>query len=353
MSDILIMGGGILGAMTAASFCAVGAKVTLVSGPQERASDGSLVWLNVSSAEDPDYAALRATSMGLWRALREAEAAPIAQKGALMWGGGVDVGRAVVRLSTLGWAARSVSSQDFAELAPGIDDAPDKALFLPDETACDPAAMMAWAGTRISGVVQVHGDVQSLTKTQGQVTGVQLTNGDTLRADHTIIAAGCGSPKLCASVGVDVPLRAAPGILLRTTPVPPVSDVVLASPYLDFWQDTDGRLIAATSWDQSLDQPPQEAAATALKILARMIPALGSPTIESLVVRNRPIPQDGLPLVGRIAEGASLAVTHSGMTLAPVIADTLTAQITGTPAAHDLSRYSPARLCTGIAGLTI
>lgn len=350
MSDFLVVGGGIIGLMTATTLRRTGASVTLLCGSEPRASDGSLVWLNVSSANDPGYAALRATSMRMWQALAVEDGAPIGAKGALMWDATLDVAAEVARLTALGWPARAIGQDGIAELAPGLADPPATALHLPAETACDPDDIMAWAESRASGLTMVAAQATGLLKTDGRVAGVALADGGTVAAGHTVVAAGCGAVGLCRSIGVGVPLKPAPGLLFRTTPVRAVVSPVIASPDLDFWQDDAGRLIVATSWDRTLDRAAGAEAAAALEMLREMMPAIGMPDIETCVTRERPVPVDGFPFVGRIAPGASLAVTHSGMTLAPVIAETLSAELTGRPPPHDLERFRPARICAGITG---
>ena len=58
----------------------------------------------------------------------------------------------------------------------------------------------------------------------------------------------------------------------------------------------------------------------------------------------RPVPGDGLPAVGATGIGnLTLAVMHSGVTLAPLVAELLAGEISGGPASPLLADRSHAR----------
>lgn len=349
MQQVLVIGDGILGRLICGALRDAGAKVTQVVGRAPRASDASLVWLNVSSASDEAYARLRLASMRRWQELAEKQAAPVDVMGALLWEDGLDAGQEAARLSAMGWRAEAVDGPRFAQLAPGVVPPPDEALYLPDEAACDPADIMDWAGGCLQGVTRLHAEVQALVDSGGRITGVRLSDGGTVAADHVVIAAGVGCVDLLSPLGIEVPLRHAPGMLFRTAPVARVTGPVQATPVTDFWQDAQGRLIVATAWDEVLNDAAPQAALDTLDRLRALMPGIGTPAIETLSERNRPVPADGFPLVGGVMPGATLVVTHSGMTLAPVLADCIAAEVTEVAPPHDLSPFRPARLCKGLA----
>ncbi|MEM6619774.1 MAG: FAD-binding oxidoreductase, partial [Pseudomonadota bacterium] len=162
------------------------------------------------------------------------------------------------------------------------------------------------------------------------------------QADRILIAAGCGTPALLAGLGHPVPLRDAPGMLMRTNPLPPVAGPVLASPGMDFWQGTDGRILVATGTADTLTTAPEVAAERALDRLRARLPGLDI-RLEHLGLWHRPIPEDGLPAVGEVAPGVHVAVMHSGMTLGPIVADCIAAEVLGHSAPYDLAPYRPGR----------
>ncbi len=81
-----------------------------------------------------------------------------------------------------------------------------------------------------------------------------------------------------------------------------------------------------------LATPPSELDARAAELLDRartLIPALDA-RIEKAQRCVRPLSTDGYPLIGRHAPGLYTAVTHSGMTLGPHLADLIMATSTRT-----------------------
>ena len=65
---------------------------------------------------------------------------------------------------------------------------------------------------------------------------------------------------------------------------------------------------------------------------------------SEIIRAERPVPQDGLPVVGTIAEGAYVAVLHSGITLGPIIAELVGKDIVGRLDNADAAMLAPYRL---------
>lgn len=87
-------------------------------------------------------------------------------------------------------------------------------------------------------------------------------------------------------------------------------------------QAADGRIVAATSFNGT--DPGEDPGATAQMLFAdlasRLSPDAGL-VYDSYKIGYRPMPKDGFPIIGRASglAGLYLAVTHSGITLAPAI----------------------------------
>jgi glycine/D-amino acid oxidase-like deaminating enzyme len=66
----------------------------------------------------------------------------------------------------------------------------------------------------------------------------------------------------------------------------------------------------------------------------------------------RPMPADGRSIVGWLpgADGLYVAVTHSGVTLAAHLAQLISAELTGGPAAAELAPYRPHRFTAATPG---
>ncbi|WP_049643193.1 NAD(P)/FAD-dependent oxidoreductase [Candidatus Rhodobacter oscarellae] len=344
MNEILIIGGGILGATLARELARRGARPVIVDAdtPDRRTSLGSLGWLNASSTADMGYAQLRRASMELWHALKDAHPdCPAFFPGALLWGDDAGAVRAQEeRMNALGWAALALDRAALEARIPGLN-APEAALLLPREGYADPARITDWmtAQALAAGAWLIRGLVETVEA--GRVT---LASGEQLEAAKTVICAGNATGDLLASAGIDVPLRQSPGILMRTAPLPIQLPCVMATPKLDLWQGADGAVLMSSSLAKTPERADDLMASDAAAALRALVPGLTEAPVVEVTRRNRPIPKDGFPIVGPSGlDGVWLAVTHSGMTLAPVIAEALADNLTGQPARHDLGRYGLGR----------
>ena len=63
----------------------------------------------------------------------------------------------------------------------------------------------------------------------------------------------------------------------------------------------------------------------------------------------RPVPEDGYPIIGPAprAPDIHVAVTHSGVTLAPILGETVAAEVAGGQRVASLAPYRPERFGQG------
>lgn len=336
----LIIGGGVIGAAIANQLSR-SHHVTIVDAgiDADNASQGSLAWLNACTSADADYARLREKSLALWRALAAEQGCPVRMDGSLMWGG--DMGETARFLTGLGLNVEHIGPEAFRTFAPGVATPPTSTLYAPDEGMADPLKITDWLLQR-AGAEMIKGTVAALIQDDNRVTGAVLTDGQRLTADEVVVAAGCGTPALMAPLGVSIAMKSAPGVLIHTSPVPHQTTPVLATPELDFWQRADGRMLIATGVDAYMTGAVEDAVASALDALHTLMPGVKGVTAEQVITRNRPIPADGFPALGRPdgVAGVFAIATHSGMTLAPIIAEAVAADLSGAPAPHDLRPYA-------------
>jgi glycine/D-amino acid oxidase-like deaminating enzyme len=168
---------------------------------------------------------------------------------------------------------------------------------------------------------------------------VKSTQGD-FDAHHVVLAGGVDTALLAELAGVKVPLKSSPGVVVRSKPLPPLVRGVMATEDSHFHQQADGRVLmgddytppAKVELHRLLEQHPHEfplpeiAAKHGVRIrgqAARYLPALADAEIESVSLCWRPMPLDEYPIIG-FAPGSSsvyVTVTHSGVTLAPIIGE--------------------------------
>ena len=148
-------------------------------------------------------------------------------------------------------------------------------------------------------------------------------------------AAGPDAPHIAELAGCPLPFAPVPGLLLRLGhPGNPLRRI-LHTPVMNVRPDgRDYLILQAADLDERLDGRRDLRPANPLigEILARGIagvPALAAATLAEIRIGVRPIPADGYPSTGRIdpADGYVEAVTHSGVTLGPLLGRLIASEI--------------------------
>lgn len=349
MAKVVIAGAGVLGSAIAWRLAQAGQSVTIVDPkPGGLASPGSFAWLNASFAEDPVYNRLRHDSLEIWRTLKDDdETVPVTFPGAVLWeqdhfdlpaieGSQNDLGRPVAMLDRAAIAAQE----------PALADPPAKALLLAGDGYGDPEAITAWFLDQAlaAGATLCAGQaVERIETRSNQIDHVVLTDS-VVEADHLIVAAGIKLTSLLDGQGLSMAMHNEPGLLARTTAGPKQISAMLATPDLHIWQGDDGTYLIGADFGghQAHPDEAQEAAGNLGK-LKRILPGSKDVSLASVTVRERPKPADGRPAIGPMGpRGLYVVSTHSGMTLAPLIAEMVAAEIGGRPDAR-LAPYRPDR----------
>ena len=336
---IAVVGAGIIGSAIALALSARGARVTLVDAGGERASDNSFGWINASWFNRPDYFRLRQFSMGAWR--RWAERVPGL---APHWTGGLSwelEGEALAAFvrdhGAMGYALRLVGRDTIRELEPGLAAPPPRAALATEEgfvdagaaaTALRAAALEAGAGLVGARVETVAG------------RALQLADGDLVVADRIVVAAGLGSAAL-----LGLPVDPVPGLMVLTTPIRARISHLLAPPGLLLLQDAGGRILCGgEAGGSALDRDPAE---IANDLVARVGALFGEADLglERVVIGHRPTPADGHPIIGPVPgwDGVYVAVMHSGVTLAPGVAELVAGEVLDGSEADLLAPFRPDR----------
>ncbi|WP_284164183.1 hypothetical protein [Frigidibacter sp. SD6-1] len=116
-------------------------------------------------------------------------------------------------------------------------------------------------------------------------------------------------------------------------------------------QDAFGAILAPASASHQSDrteratESPGDLARATLASLARLLPGQNFRP-AAILHADRPVSGDGLPAVGPATArpGLALAVLHSGVTLAPLVASGLADELTGQGNHALLAPFRPARL---------
>nr|MDT0663250.1 FAD-dependent oxidoreductase [Micromonospora sp. DSM 115978] len=350
---VVVVGAGVYGAAVAESLTRRGARVTVVEAgaPAGGTSGATFSWLNSCGKQPRAYHDLSVAGMAAHRRL----AAEVPDGGWYHGGGNLewaadDAGadrlrRKVAGVLAYGYEARWLDRAEVLRLEPAIaaDELPgDGIAWFPAEGWIDPRRLvdhlLSVAAGR--GAELIAGDaVTGLELTGGLVRAVRLGSGRRLAADVVVNCAGPQAAEVAALAGLALPMRNTRGVLVHTGPAPVAVSRVVHAPHVHLRPDGGGRLLlhspdvdGAAYRSDTGELGVDRAAVDATLDAGRMLyPGLRAVPVESVRVGERPIPDDGLPVLGRVAElpNFHFAVSHSGATLCLHAGDLVAAEVFG------------------------
>ncbi len=361
--DTVVVGAGIVGTSIAFRLTERGQRVAVVEAntPASGTSSRSFAWFNSEQKQPEPYHRLNAAGMAEYGVLaRDVPGVEVHRTGALRWPETPDDDEVLeqrrARLTSLGHAARWITRGEAEELEPQLrlPAAAERVLLYEDDGWVDPPqvirALLDAAGDAITLVEGAP--VEAIDLSDGAVATVHA-RGLTIDADSLVVAAGTGTPAVADLLGARVPVRRSPGLIVVTSPVPPgtLGRIVLPG-RSDIRPDISGGIrISAVS---SAVATPDEGGSTEDPdaVLARTVPLL--PVLESTRVARaligvRPIPEDDVTIAGRIpgVSNAWVAVTHSGVTLGPLLGRLIASEVTGAHPDELLRDFRPDRFVSG------
>ncbi len=340
---VVVIGAGIVGASIAWRIARRGLRVTLVdkAEPGSGASSHSFAWINAGAKEPVGYHNLNRRSLEMWPRFADA----LQDDVGLRWGGKVSwetdpsaadqLKARVAQMHSWGYPSRLVSAAELAELEPALNIGPVTAAeYSENEGQVEPQMVVDACLRRLAELeASVHTGVEVLgfaRNSAGAINSVETTSGG-IAADCVVIAGGTDTTALAAMADVKIPQAQSPGVVIRTTPLPPLLGnvpVVYAPPLGDgrreihMRQCPDGRFMIGEGDQESLAEDDTQAHADDLLSRASWyLPGLADAQAIPVPVGWRPMPLDGYPTLG-FAPGAPnlyVALTHSGVTLAPVL----------------------------------
>ena len=349
MRRIAVIGAGIVGAAVAFRLARSGeARVWIVdrSCPGSGTTSASLAWANANEKTPRDYFELNRTGLEEHFRLRNElpDGAPCLHPGGnIEWAGDEtsleELERRVERLRSWGYAAEwREASWVNKVLEPNVafpsQDVP--VAYFPEEAWVDAPRL---ANTlvelaRHKGAEARFGTaVEEIEPGDGRMSALQLQSGERLPIDTVVNAAGPEADRVAALLGRALPLRPSKGLLARLTVEGAPIGRLLHSPHVNLRPDGPERVVVHHgSVDKKLESDTETEEFLSHELVERarrVVPALGCTDIESLRVGVRPMPEDGLPCVGAVSNlsGYYEAVTHSGVTLGPLLGRLLTQEI--------------------------
>ena len=185
-----------------------------------------------------------------------------------------------------------------------------------------------------NGALTLVGNTVHGIEVGGGGATLRLDNGDTIHADAVVNATGAGAASLAEMVGRRLPLDVFRGLLVRVAVSGEPLGRLMHTPRINVRPDSSGYvLLHHDSVDAELTDDfagtEDPLCVELLKRARSVLPALEGAEIVEARFGLRPVPADGHSCVGALSRipGYYEAVTHSGVTLGPLIGRLLAREI--------------------------
>ena len=369
VSDVVIVGGGVIGCATAYYLAREGHAVTLVEryAPAAMASGWTLAGVR-QSARDLTELPLARAAVDIWSTLDEEldDATGYRRKGNLRLARTereVEIIRDLVAAQRqAGLDLRFLGSNDeIREIAPAVAPTVLAASFCPTDGHADPHATVAAfrrAAERHGAVFRLGENVRSIEVSKGAVGGVTTDSGR-IGCGACLVAGGVRSNDLLEGLSLEVPMRVMMTTVIQSDPVPPLLEQVLGTATANFAarQQIDGRMRVSGGsrrWHGVIEEgampvvrPTFDAVAAAIEVGTAALPALRDLRLSRLWTGLIDLTPDALPVIESAPEVDGLIIacgfSGHGFGIAPITGLVLRDLILGEPPRLSLDAFRRAR----------
>ena len=363
----VVVGGGVLGASVAYRLSQAGVRVTVLERARvgAGATGATFAWTNSLRKPPRPYHDLNVASMSVYLGLGEEfdDTSWFRVTGNAEWAKSDEARREqkdrIRRLHSWHYRAEWIGLDDLMELEPDLarDAVGDAQIaYYPDDGLVDPvrfaAAMMGAATRRYGAELRLGAHVAGVGIRSGRIVAVRTRDGEHHEADVFVNCAGRWVNDVIENApDLSIPMAPTVGFLAFTPPAPTIIRRPLHTPGVNIRPDGAGRLMmasAATDMQSSLEEPAGASSVPAMDLMtktARLIPALREMKPEATRTMLRSIPLDDVAVLGTFphVENYYLCVTHSGVTLAPLLGKLVAEEIVDGEATMDLEPFRPTR----------
>ncbi|WP_332666797.1 glycine oxidase ThiO [Aeromicrobium sp.] len=369
-SDVIVLGGGVIGAAVAWRSAQRGLRVTLVDPQTDagawRAAAGmlaplselhycetGLLRLSLESLERfPGFVSELTELTGVATGFRRCGTVTVGWDGADLAG----LRDVQAFAQQLGLDASMVTGRELRSLEPALATGLPGGLLAENDHQVDPRLLhqALLAAGALEGVVQVRGTAEVVAR-GGRAAGVRLSDGTQLGAGTVVAAMGAWT----GGVG-GVPRDLLPAVRpvkgqtlrLRLPGAPRLSRVVrgvVRGSAVYLVPRADGRLVVGASSEEAGYDASIRAGAVyeSLRDAQTLLPELGEAVLEEVAVGFRPGTPDNLPIVGPSGlDGLLLASGHyrNGILLSAITADGVADVLSGGSLPDVLEPCAPGRL---------
>lgn len=368
-SDVLVIGGGIMGTSAALELRRAGAQVTVLEkslpGAEASSAAAGILGAEIEAESPGPMLELCRRSRKLYPAwVRGLEEATSMHVGFLE-GGSVQAfferpdlrkGLTRRRFQVDSGQAKRLSRSALLELEPQVNPELAGGIFFERDARITPPSLFRAtqiAATRAGVVFRTGATVRQVAVEKSgargaRVRGVLLDDGQLLRADTVVVAAGSWTQRVEGLPLLRQEIIPARGQIVELTSPRPLFGRLLCSPDCYLIPRADGKVLVGST----LEFVGYRKGVTAggvhqlLSAALRLVPALEEAEVTGTWSNFRPYTEDHLPLLGNAGvKGLVVASGHyrTGILLAPITAQLVTRLALGRSPGVDLAPFDPLR----------
>jgi glycine/D-amino acid oxidase-like deaminating enzyme len=386
-SDVVVIGGGIVGCACAYELASSGASVTLVERAELAAGASGRNHGLLLTPPDPDLVPMAKATLTAYQAFAQRTDLPIGMDedpvGYLVVAPEDPPERTAARVeaeaaSQCGVQVERIDADGLRELEPELDASFVEGWLFQDGRRLQPGLLtagLAQAAASEGAVVRTHLTARALWVERDRVRGV-VTDEGRIASDEVILAAGPWSPPFLRPIGVSLPVLAARGWLVSVSPkLPPLQRLVSragwhAPPDPDtvspidvgsfanaseppgligtmLQPNADGTMLIGGSRQPAFTPEPEDQTVPR-RLLAgatEMVPSLSTAAMLGAWWGIRPMSPDGRPMVGAVKDGLMVATGHGslGVILGGGTGQLIASMVMGKPSSFDAAPFDPLR----------
>ncbi len=250
-----------------------------------------------------------------------------------------------------GWQCNRLDGQQAREVEPTLTEASTGGLWWPAVGQIRNPRLAAAARTACMAVgVELisQREVTGFRRAGATITAATTDSGE-LAAGHVVLTAGAWSRAVAATLDLDLPVEPVKGQILLLRAAPGMVQRIVKHESAYVVPRADGRILVGATMERA-DFDKQTTLWAMCRLAngaARLLPALDGAVVERQWAGLRPGTPDGLPYLGPAPglDNLTVATGHyrNGVVLAAATGEVVTALVTGTEPAVDLTPFAVGR----------
>ncbi len=359
-TDILIIGGGILGCSAAYYLVKRGVSVTVVDRGllANEATGATTAGLTLQNRAPMRFAVYRA-AIAYWSTLTQELNTDLGyvKPGSLMVAHtGEEVAcleQRAEQLGGLGLNVQLLPASEAKQMAPWLSDEVARVAYCPDDGFAEPTLLpQAFVNSaRHHGATFMTNTIVTSLRQAAKIGFVATTSQGEIRAQRIVNAAGAWAGQIATMLGVNLPITFNPLQAMMTEARPPWLDKVVlhAGRKLTLKQNREGRVVIGGGWraqgqlnGRNKRLLPEHRAGN-LAVAHQSVPKTADLKIEKEWVGIEGRSPDRLPFFGEVADVPGLymlACVHGGFTLSPLLGDQLAELITENRTSFPMRKFT-------------